>query len=302
MQIQGFVDNQLTGYFLSATGYTTYPETGPAVEGGEVSWPTAHINGFKYGRIPALVSLYIPENFHITQALCKVIQGGMVNESPEHTPQYKGGEAFWGSTTLSDGWTPEMNPPSSQYKYNTTGTYPHYGWEIWSTDMQETYNIDYCCGSLSDDFALYYFPGEVVHYEVDAYVTSVMGMQDAYFNVWVEEDSPLVKQLGLTQTGFPSVRNYRINQEDLIVQQYERIIDFTADAKQYFHTGTNTIGLMPTSVPGSVDVRPYTSTRVTGYTNYHSNICVDPYVVEANTKNGFVSLSVIIYGHYNPTQ
>lgn len=302
MQIQGFVENQLTGYFLTATGYTTYPETGPAVEGGEVSWPTSHIDGFQYGRIPALVNLYIPENFHITQALCKIVQGGRVNESPESTPQYKGGESFWGSTTLSDGWTPEMNPPSSQYEYNMTGEYPHYGWEVWSTDMSDTYNIDYCCGSLSDDFALYYFPGEVVHYEVDAYVTSVMGMQDAYFNVWVEEDSPLVKQLGLTQTGFPSVRNYRINQEELIVQQYERIIDFTEDAKQYFHTGTNTIGLMPSSVPASVDVRPYTSTRVTGYTRYHSTICADPYVVEANTKNGIVSLSVIIYGHYNPTQ
>jgi hypothetical protein len=246
--------------------------------------------------------LYIPENFHITQALCKVIQGGMVNESPEYTPQYKGGEAFWVSTILNDGWIPEMNPPSSQYKYNTTGTYPHYGWQDWYSDMPDTYDIDYCCGSLSDNFALYYFPGEIVHYEVDGYVTSVAGMQDAYFNVWVEDNSPLVKQLGLVQTGFPSVRDYRINQEDLIVQQHERIIDFTEDAKQYFHTGTNTIGLMPSSVPASVDVRPYISTRVTGYTQYHSTICAKPYITEANTKNGYVSLSVIIYGHYNPTQ
>jgi hypothetical protein len=135
-----------------------------------------------------------------------------------------------------------------------------------------------------------------------------MGMQDAYFNVWVEEDSPLVKQLGLVQTGFPSVGNYRINQEDLIVQQHERIIDFTEDAKQYFHTGTNTIGLMPSSVPESVDIRPYIRDRRYypdfGYsmTHYHSTICAKPYITEANTKNGYVSLLVIIYGHYNPTQ
>ena len=161
---------------------------------------------------------------------------------------------------------------------------------------------------MIDDFALYYFPGEIVHYDVDAYVTSVMGMQDAYFNVWVEENSSLVTQISQTQTGFTPVRNYHIDQEDTIVQAHERIIDFTEGAKTYLHSGTNTLGLMLTSVPESVDIRPYIRDRRYypdfGYsmTQYYSTICINPYVVEANTRNGYISLSIIIYGHYNPTQ
>lgn len=135
-----------------------------------------------------------------------------------------------------------------------------------------------------------------------------MNTQDLYFEVFVEDDSPLVTKISETQTGFPSVRNYHIDQEDIIVQGHERIIDFTEGAKTYLHSGTNILGLMVSSVPESIDIRPYIKKRsyypdVGHYmTKYYSTIATSPYIVESNTRNGYVSLSIIIYGHYNPTQ
>ena len=308
MQVQTFVNNSLMGYYIEETGHTLYPETGPGT-GGEVSWPTNHPDGFQYRRMPVLANIFIPEGFHITQAICKVIEGGMVNENPDGTYFYEGGSSGWGrGPSLDDGWQPDFNPPVSPYKYHIDGHYTKYAWSDWGQNYTGAYSIDYCCGNIIDDFALYYFPGEIVHYDVDAYVTSVMGMQDAYFNVWVEENSSLATQISQTQTGFTPVRNYHIDQEDTIVQAHERIIDFTEGAKTYLHSGTNTLGLMLTSVPESVDIRPYIRDRRYypdfGYsmTHYYSTICINPYVVEANTRNGYISLSIIIYGHYNPTQ
>lgn len=309
MQVQTFVDSSIMGYYLIETGHTIYPETGPGVGSGEVDWPTPHSDGFKYRRMPVLASIFIPDGFNITQAICKVIEGGMVDESPDSTYQYIGGGNGWvQGIDINDGWFPELNPPVSPYQYHTEGYYPNYAWGTLSQDSIRKYSIDYCCGNIIDDFALYYFPDEIVHYEVDGYITSTMGMQDAYFNVFVEDDSPLVTQISETQTGFTPVRNYHIDQEDIVVESHERIIDFTEGAKTYLHSGTNIIGLMLTSVPDSVDIRPYIKDRRYypdfGYsmTNYYSTICTSPYAVEANTRNGYVSLSIIIYGHYNPTQ
>ena len=312
MQVQTFVDSSIMGYYLIETGHTTYPETGPGVDSGgshEVDWPTSHSDGFKYRRMPVLASIFIPDGFNITQAICKVTEGGMINESPDSTYQYIGGAGGWiQGLDINDGWSPELNPPVSPYQYHTEGYYQNYAWDALSQDSIRKYSIDYCCGNIIDDFALYYFPDEVVHYDVDGYVTSNMGLQDAYFNLFVEDDSPLVTQISETQTGFIPVRNYKIDQEDIVVESHERIIDFTEGAKTYLHSGTNIIGLMLTSVPDSIDIRPYIKDRRYypdfGYsmTKYYSTICTSPYAVEANTRTGYVSLSIIIYGHYNPTQ
>ena len=309
MQVQTFVDSSIMGYYLIETGHTIYPETGPGVGSGEVDWPAPHSDGFKYRRMPVLASIFIPDGFNITQAICKVIEGGIVDESPDSTYQYIGGAGGWvQGLDINDGWSPELNPPVSPYQYHTEGYYQHYAWDVLSQDSIRKYSIDYCCGNIIDDFALYYFPDEIVHYDIDGYITSVMGMQDAYFNVFVEDDSPLATQISETQTGFTPVRNYKIDQEDIVVESHERVIDFTEGAKTYLHSGTNIIGLMLTSVPDSVDIRPYIKDRRYypdfGYsmTKYYSTICTSPYAVEANTRNGYVSLSIIIYGHYNPTQ
>ena len=312
MQVQTFVDSSIMGYYIKETGHTTYPETGPGVSSTgtsiEVDFPTAHSDGIAYGRMPVLANIFIPDGFQVTQAICKVTEGGMINESPIFSYHHVGGAGWWQGTAISDGWGQDPEPPTSPYQYHVDGHYPIYAWAENAQEYTGEYHIDYCCGNIMDDFALYYFPDEIVHYEVDEYTSSIMGEQDVYFEVFVEDDSPLVTQISETQTGFPSVRNYHIDQEDIIVQGHERIIDFTEGAKTYLHSGTNILGLMVSSVPESIDIRPYIKKRSYypdfGHymTKYYSTIPTDPYIVESNTRNGYVSLSIIIYGHYNPTQ
>lgn len=314
MQVQGYIADQLVGYYLTGTGYTTYPETGPGTgsqgQSIEADYPATHADGIQYKRMPALVNIYIPEGFHITQALCIVTEGGMINTSPYSTYEYAGGAVFWGSSSVSDGWHDDVDdPPTSPYVHHYSGNSPRYGWSDWASGYTGAYDTDYCCGSLMDNYGLYLFPREIVHHDVDFYATQTMGEQDAIMNVWVETESPLVQQLGLAQTGFPSVRNLTITQEDTVVAPHERVIDFTEDAQRYLLIGgTNTLGVMPTTVPASIDIRPYTRRRLyypdfgLSFTHYRSAICTRTYVAEANTRNGYVSLSIIIYGHYNPTQ
>lgn len=312
MQVQTFVDSSIMGYYIKETGHTTYPETGPGVSSTgasvEVDFPTTHSDGIAYGRMPVLANVFIPDGFQVTQAICKVTEGGMINESPIFSYHHVGGAGWWQGTAISDGWGQDPEPPTSPYQYHVDGRYPIYAWAENAQEYTGEYSIDYCCGNIMDDFALYYFPDEIVHYEVDEYTSSIMGAQDVYFEVFVEDDSPLVTKISETQTGFPSVRNYHIDQEDIIVQGHERIIDFTEGAKTYLHSGTNILGLMVSSVPESIDIRPYIKKRSyypdfgISMTKYYSTIPTDPYIVESNTRNGYVSLSIIIYGHYNPTQ
>ena len=312
MQVQGFTENQLMGYYLDATGYTTYPETGPGWNGGnvEVPYPASHIDGFKYRRLVPFIDIYIPDGFHITKALCKVIENGYINTMPYATHVYYEGAGFQ-TSSLSDGWQDTDSPPTSSYVHTHSYQVPIFAWTAYSTDYNpnQSQTEEYCSGNIIDNFGLYFFPKEDVRHELNLYVTQAMGLQDSVMDVFINDESSSSVLLAPAQSGFIPVRNYIINQEDEIVASHERIIDFTEGAKNNLVMGsTNTIGLMLTSVPQSVDVRPYISKRVydssigLSFTHYHSTISTQSYIAEANTRSGYVSLYVIIYGHYNPTQ
>lgn len=283
MQVQGFVG-------MAPVGWSVFQSE--EYVSGDYSRPT-----YLFCRPrPCFTHVYIPENFHIVKATCKLREYGTIDDGPYVVTQDWGGITF--NSEISGGWYVPDNPPTPSFVKNT-----NYTWYSTGTPTT-TENIDYVVSEFLDAFKLFYFPSETILHNVDGYTQHTSGKVLVYETINV--DSALIQPLTDTIQGFTTRgSNLTINDVNLLAIPHEIEIDFTNAARQYFTPGQDhAIGIMPINTPGTFTLTPYTYVAATSSygAHYRSAVCPREYVADKNKRTSIVDLSILIYGHYNPTE
>lgn len=283
MQVQGFVG-------MAPVGWSVFQSE--EYVSGDYSRPT-----YLFCRPrPCFTHVYIPENFHIVKATCKLREYGTIDDGPYVVTQDWGGITF--NSEISGGWYVPDNPPTPSFVKNT-----NYTWYSTGTPTT-TENIDYVVSEFLDAFKLFYFPSETILHNVDGYTQHTSGKVLVYETINV--DSALIQPLTDTIQGFTTRgNNLTINDVNLLAVPHEIEIDFTNAARQYFTPGQDhAIGIMPINTPGTFTLTPYTYVAATSSygAHYRSAVCPREYVADKNKRTSIVDLSILIYGHYNPTE